>query len=197
MAPRKYQMDRRADTAEQTRKRIVEATYALHAEKGVAATTFRDISTRADVGIGTVYHHFPTYDDVIAACGNHTMVLGRPPQADMFDGVDSAADRVRILVRELFAFYRRAPIIGRVRPERLQFVVLDKAFHHEEESRKALIAEALRGTRAGTRLRALVFALLDFNTYSSLALAGLDHEAAVDEITTTILARLRAKGTKR
>jgi AcrR family transcriptional regulator len=196
MAPRKYHMDRRAEAAGQTRKRIVEATYALHAEKGVAATTFRDISARADVGIGTVYHHFPTYDDVIAACGDHTMALGRPPRAEMFDGVDSAVERVRILVREVFAFYGRAPIIGRVRPERYRFAVLEKAFHHEEESRRTLIAEALRGTRAGTRLRALVFALLDFNTYASLAAAGLDHEAGVDEITTTILARLRAKGRK-
>ena len=197
MAPRKYRMDRRAEAAQETRKRIVEATYALHAEKGVAATTFRDISTRADVGIGTVYHHFPTYDDVITACGHHTMTLARPPQADMFDGVDSAAERVRILVRELFAFYGRAPMLGRVRSERHHFAVLENAFHHEEETLKALIADSLRGTRSGTRLRALVFALLDFNTYASLAAAGLDHEPAVDEITTTILARLRAKGRKR
>ena len=108
MSTRKYQMDRRAEASAQTRKRIVEATFALHYEKGVAATTFRDISARADVGIGTVYHHFPTYDDVIAACGNHAMTLGRPPRAEIFDGIDSAAERVRLLVREVFAYYGRA-----------------------------------------------------------------------------------------
>jgi AcrR family transcriptional regulator len=190
-------MDRRADSAEQTRRRIVEATYALHAEKGVAATTLRDISTRADVGIGTVYHHFPTYDDIIAACGNHTMALARPPRPEIFEGVKSVEERIRVLVREVFAFYDRVPNLGRVRSERHQFSVLDTQFHHEEENRKALITEALRGARASVRQRALIFALLDFNTYAILGVAGLDHEAAIDEVTTTILARLRAKGSRR
>lgn len=197
MAPRKYQMDRRAELAEQTRRRIVEATYALHAEKGVAATTFRDISARADVGIGTVYHHFPTYDDVITACGNHAMALARPPRPEMFDGVNGAEERVRILVRELFAFYVRVPNLGRVRLERHEFLPLQRTFQHEEENRRALISAALRGSRASLRQRALIFALVDFDTYTTLAAAGLDHQAAVDEITTTILARLRAKGRKR
>lgn len=196
MAPRKYQMDRRAEAAARTRSRIVEATFALHTEKGIAATTFRDISARADVGIGTVYHHFPTYDDVIAACGNHAMMLARPPRAGMLDGLNGVAARVGALVRELFAFYERSPALGRVRSERHQFVVLDRHFQHEEENRRALITEALRGTRANARQRALVFALLDFHTYETLAAAGLEQEAAVDEITTTILARLRAKGSR-
>lgn len=189
-------MNRRAEAAARTRSKIVEATFALHTEKGVAATTFRDISARADVGIGTVYHHFPTYDDVIAACGNHTMMLARPPRPGLLEGVNGVADRVGVLVRELFAFYERIPALGRVRSERHQFVVLDRQFQHEEENRRALITEALRGTRASARQRALVFALLDFHTYETLGAAGLEQEAAVDEITTTILARLRAKGSR-
>lgn len=193
MAPRKYQMDRRAEAAAETRKRIVEATSELHFEKGVAATTFRDISTRADVGIGTVYHHFPTYDDVITACGNHSVTLARPPLPTIFDGVNGVAARIAILVRELFAFYSRIPALGRIRSERHQFAALEKHFRHEEQSRHALIEEAVRGTRASARQRALIFALLDFHTYETLGNAGLEHAAVVDEITTTILARLRAK----
>lgn len=197
MAPRKYQLDRRAEAAARTRSRIVEATAQLHVEKGVAGTTFRDIAARADVGIGTVYHHFPTYDDVITACGHHSIGLARPPRAGIFEGVNGVEHRVRSLVREIFAFYGRIPMLGRVRSERHEFAALDRQFALEEENRRALIAEALRGTRAGARLRALVFALLDFHTYETLAAAGLDHEAAAGEVTTTILARLRAKGSRR
>ena len=69
MSPRRYAMETRAKTAEDTRRRIVEATYALHAERGIADTTMKDIAERADVGLGTVYHHFPTYDDAVRACG--------------------------------------------------------------------------------------------------------------------------------
>jgi AcrR family transcriptional regulator len=193
MSPRKYQMDRRAEAAADTRKRIVEATYLLHAEKGVAGTTFRDIAARADVGMGTVYHHFPTYEDVITACGNHAMTLARPPYPGMFDGVHGVSTRIALLVRELFAFYSRMPAFGRVRSERHQFASLEQQFGYEEQNRRALIEEALRGTRTTAAQRALIFALLDFQAYQTLANAGLVHEAAVDEITTTILARLRAK----
>jgi len=73
MAPRRYQMDRRAGAAEHTRRKIVEATYSLHAEKGVAATTFRDISTRADVGswIAT-----DGGNAITGACTQYTLVNG-------------------------------------------------------------------------------------------------------------------------
>ena len=111
-------MGRRAESAVGTRRRIVEATYDLHQQKGVGATTFRDIATLADVGIGTVYHHFPTYDDVIAACGEHTFSLARPPHNAIFEGLENVEDRVRILVREVFSFYRRLPTLGRIRSER-------------------------------------------------------------------------------
>jgi len=65
--PRKYHQEKRSATAEETRQRIVDATVALHAEKGIVATSVKDIAARADVGVGTVYHHFPTYDDVVRA----------------------------------------------------------------------------------------------------------------------------------
>ena len=47
MSPRRYTLGRRALTAEETRRRIVEATYQLHDEKGIAATSLRDIARRA------------------------------------------------------------------------------------------------------------------------------------------------------
>ena len=176
MAPRRYQMDRRAEAAAETRQKIVAASLALHTEKGVAATTFRDISTRADVGIGTVYHHFPTYDDVIAACGNHAMTLARPPQPVLFDGVNGIEARIHVLVREQLAFYDRMPNFALIRSERHQFAALDRGMKHEEENRLAMIAEALRGSRAAARARATLFALLDIQVYETLGSAGLDRK---------------------
>src|SRR3954467_2478584 len=48
----------RAD-AVRNRERIVEAARALFAECG-AATQMDDVARRAQVGVGTVYRHFPT-----------------------------------------------------------------------------------------------------------------------------------------
>jgi AcrR family transcriptional regulator len=58
MTPRPYRLGRRAESAEETLRRIVRATYTLHCEQGVAATTMKQIARRADVSVGTVYHHF-------------------------------------------------------------------------------------------------------------------------------------------
>lgn len=193
MSPRRYRMSNRAASAEETRRRIVEATFALHVEKGVAATTFRDISTRADVGIGTIYQHFSTYDDVIDACGHHAFALMRPPHADMFVGTTGLEERIPTLVRELFAFYERFPAFGRFRGERHQFEALERGISYEEENRRALIVAAFRDRRGSERLRALAFSLLDFNVYQSLRSCGVAHDAAVEEIANILLARVRTR----
>src|SRR6185436_7320251 len=94
MSPRRYVMESRARTAEETRQRIVEATFALHAERAIGDTTMKDIAERADVGLGTVYHHFPTYNDAVRACGAHTFAISAPPDATIFSGAKSLEERV-------------------------------------------------------------------------------------------------------
>ena len=69
MKRRTYQLGRRAESAEETRRRLVQATFELHGEQGIAATSMKQIADRAGVGIGTVYHHFPTLDETVMACG--------------------------------------------------------------------------------------------------------------------------------
>ncbi len=58
---RAYRQERRRYTAADTRRRLVEATVALHNEQGIAATSRKQIAERAGVSIGAAYHHFPTY----------------------------------------------------------------------------------------------------------------------------------------
>ncbi|HKO58962.1 MAG TPA: helix-turn-helix domain-containing protein [Thermoanaerobaculia bacterium] len=197
MSPRTYRMQRRADSAIETRRRIVEATHQLHIDKGVGATTFRDIAARADVGLGTVYHHFPTYDDVIAACGAYTFDLVQPPAPEVFASLTDPGDRIRMLVGELFAFHRRTPWMGRIRGERSQFAALERSLAQEEEHRRELVAAALRPLRPSKRTLALVVAVLDFAVYQSLIAAGLSHAAAVDETTQLIEHRLLDARSKR
>jgi AcrR family transcriptional regulator len=52
--------------AERNRRRILEAAAAAFAERGLAATT-DEIAARAEVGIGTVYRHFPDKELLIEA----------------------------------------------------------------------------------------------------------------------------------
>src|SRR6476659_522860 len=107
--PRRYRLERRAETAEQTRRRLVDATFALHAEQGISATTMTDIAARAGVSVGTVYHHFPTYQEAVAACTRHVDESLPLPAAEIFTGVTSMHARVRRLVADISRFYQRLP----------------------------------------------------------------------------------------
>src|SRR4051812_37247766 len=76
---RTYNLGRRAETAAETRQRLVEATAALHAERGISATSLPDIAERAPVSVGTAYHHFPTYLDALRAFAAGAPLSGAPP----------------------------------------------------------------------------------------------------------------------
>jgi TetR/AcrR family transcriptional regulator, cholesterol catabolism regulator len=49
------------------RERIVRAALALAAEGGYDAVQMRDVATRADVALGTIYHYFASKDHLLAA----------------------------------------------------------------------------------------------------------------------------------
>ncbi|MEU9898613.1 helix-turn-helix domain-containing protein [Streptomyces phaeochromogenes] len=62
-APRRKPL--RAD-AQRNRARILDAAEAVFAEKGPSAST-EEVAVRAGVAIGTVFRHFPTKNDLLAA----------------------------------------------------------------------------------------------------------------------------------
>lgn len=105
MAARKYSMNRREAAVEETRRRLVDATIALHAEKGVLATTMQDIAGRADVALGTAYRHFPTIGDAVFACGARLQEMMPFPAVAVFDDARLPRERVHVLISELFRYY--------------------------------------------------------------------------------------------
>lgn len=52
---------------ELTAERILDAAEALFAEHGYAGTTLRDVATRVDLRIPSLYNHFPSKDALYAA----------------------------------------------------------------------------------------------------------------------------------
>ncbi|MDK8433828.1 TetR/AcrR family transcriptional regulator [Brevibacterium sp. GP-SGM9] len=92
---------RRSD-AVRNRERIVDAASTVFSQVGVAAPV-RAISERAGLGMGTLYRHFPTRADLIAAVYRHQVdaaveaasALGRDsstPVAALHDWVDVFVD---------------------------------------------------------------------------------------------------------
>ena len=96
----------RAD-ARRNREKVLAAARAVFAEQGVDAQ-MDDVARRADVGVGTVYRHFPTKDallnaltdelfEVIAAHAREMLELDDPWEAFQralwFSGEKTAGDR--------------------------------------------------------------------------------------------------------
>ena len=160
MSPREYRLGRRGEAAEETRRRIVQATYDLHQEQGIAATTMKQIAARADVAIGTVYHHFPTYDDAITACGALSMDRHPLPDPATIVAAGSLERRVRALVDGMAAWYAAWPGFARVRRERAVSPALDAGMAMFD-SMLAELVETVLGDAADDRTVAVCAVLLD------------------------------------
>jgi AcrR family transcriptional regulator len=187
MSPRKYDMSRRASAVAQTRRRIVDATRELHLEKGIAATSWDDIAARAGVGVGTVYRHFPSLDELIPACGQISMeriALPDPQDASApFDGADTPAERIERLVREVFAIYERgAPELHALRDERDVHPRIADDHDAFEASLTALVDAAVEPSGIPPADGAVVRAMVDLGTWQALRDQGLAPADAVDAV---------------
>lgn len=173
MSPRRYRSDRRKAATEETNRKIVESTVDLHAEQGVVATTYAMIAKRADVAVPTVYNHFPTRADLLAACTGRVAVLAPALGPRIYDGADNVDARLRALVHALFANYRYyAPWMRWAIAEAQLVPELAAWLGQTTDTRRQLTEQALEpvfGTPPPVALLALCEILLDFSAWQRLA----------------------------
>src|SRR5262245_52925352 len=98
-------MTKRAAAMGETRQRIVDATVSAHRDLGIQPTSWDEIARRAGVGVGTVYRHFRSLDDLLPACGSVVTETLALPDDDagvrhVFDGAASQRARIERLVTE-------------------------------------------------------------------------------------------------
>ena len=191
-------MSKRAAAVARTRQRIVNATLELHGEQGIAATSWDEIAARAGVGVGTVYRHFPSLDELIPACGEITMQLVALPDAAtvpaLFKHATETAERIELLVREAFAIYERAaPVLRAIRREADVHPRVAQDRHELEASLSALVDTALGPLDTTQQDRALARALVDLNTWEALRDQGLGPAESVAAISDTLAGSLTAR----
>ena len=105
--PRKYELRRRAERQEETRRRIIEATVVLHEAQGAPRTTISDIAAQAGVERATVYRHFPDERTLLAACTGHYVAQHPRPDPTPWDEIADPASRLRTALAEVYAYHRR------------------------------------------------------------------------------------------
>lgn len=184
-------MSKRRGAVEETKRRIVEATMELHNSQGVLATSWEQIAERADVSPATVYRHFPSFDELLPACGALSFSKLALPTEDQFrERLGEPADergRLAGLVAEVFAIYERGgDTFWAMRRDRASLPILQQA-HEQTEDRLAAFTEiALGPLGLDEELRRTVRALIDFHAWSAMREHGLRGQAAV-EVTVGLL----------
>jgi AcrR family transcriptional regulator len=195
---RPYRLRKRADAMEATRRRITEAAVDLHGSVGPARTTITAIAERAGVQRQTVYRHFPTEDDLLAACSQLHYELDRWPDPAAWRAIADPAERLGVALDELYGYYERneAMWTNVLRDETLVEAVASAVtvFHgFLDDAAAALVAGwGARGTRARV-LRAATRHAVDFTTWRSLAHDGGLSRDAVVELASAMVARAASR----
>jgi AcrR family transcriptional regulator len=185
MSRRRYTMGRRALALEETRRRILKATMQVHDEQGMADARWEEIALRAGVSLSTIYRHFPSNDELIAACGRLTFEEFPPPDpadaANAFRGIEGR-ERLKRLVEVVFGYYERTdPMMTMARRDLHRSNAVAQGFEVIHGGVEAFIVEALKPLRISESQAAAVRAFLDDRVYASFMDAGMDPSFAKEE----------------
>jgi AcrR family transcriptional regulator len=188
-------MSKRSAAVDATRRRIVDATRELHNEQGIAATSWDDIARRAGVGVGTVYRHFPSLDELIPACGQVSLGVIAMPEPDavpgLFAGAPDARERIRRLVAEVYAMYERAaPEIEPMYREPDVHPAVRESAAYFDAVLGALVDAALEPLDTGEEDRRVVRALIDLGAWRALRAQQLGPDDSVAAVTEMLVARV-------
>jgi AcrR family transcriptional regulator len=104
---RSYRMRRRAESQQETRRRITESAVELHGTIGPARTSISAVAEHAGVRRSTVYRHFPDEAALFDACSAHWAAANPPPDLGAWSAIDDPEARLTIALGELYAFYER------------------------------------------------------------------------------------------
>lgn len=185
---RPYRLRKRAERQEETRRRIAEATVALHQEIGPARTTVSAIARRAGVERLTVYRHFPSEADLLRACQQHFLAAHPLPDPAAWSSVRDPSERLRAALADLYGYYqeteamlahllRDAPLV----PDLAE--LLDAMPRYLEAARTVLGAGWGVPDERRPLLDAVLGHALDFETWRSLVRRqGLSTGQAVEVV---------------
>jgi len=106
--PRTYRLGERAAAMDATRARILDAAVALYSERGISATTMREIGERADVAPGTLRNHFASRELLDQEMVERLRAEAPLPPLDLIDSAAPFDERLRELFRAAGKFFQEA-----------------------------------------------------------------------------------------
>lgn len=173
-----------------TRQQIVEAAKALHAQRGVLATSWQDIAERAGVSPVTVYRHFRSLVELIPACAQSFVESVNPITEEeariAFAQLGSSTARLERLIQDDCACYERGRDWFHAAMRESDLIPeLGAVVSSQQATLRTLIHAALEGQSQPTELVSALQAVIDFPFWWSLVDAGVP-EKTVPSVMLTI-----------
>jgi AcrR family transcriptional regulator len=174
---RKYELKKRADAMADTRLRITEAAMELHGSVGPARTTVSAVAERAGVQRHTVYRHFPTDDDLFAACSSHWAANNPWPDPTPWPEIADPEQRLVVALDAIYRWYERIEpmMVNLLRDYDVVETIAPHFAPTQEYLKQAARVLAVGWPARGARRKVLTAALrhvLEFNTWRSLVRDG-------------------------
>jgi AcrR family transcriptional regulator len=186
---RPYRMKRRAESQQETRRRITESAVELHGTLGPSKTSMSAIAAHAGVRRSTLYRHFPDDAAVFDACTAHWAAANPPPDLSAWSEVKDPEERLTVALGELYSFYEQTEgMLGNLFRDELTMPLVGERFAafrgYLATARDALMSgRKLRGA-AERRTHAALGHAIAFSTWKSLV-----REQGLDSATAAVLMR--------
>ena len=193
---RTYELKRRAERQEETRRRIVAAAVDLHTTLGPSRTTVQAIAEKAGVTRPTVYAHFPDARSLLETCAGHVRATVPPPDPAPWHSIADPSERLETALRELYRYNERLePLLENVQRDAATMPLVAEMntyrVRYLEEVRDLLLRAWPTRGRARARLRRAIGHALEFRTWQSLIRR---HGCAPDEAVQLMVAFAGATG---
>jgi AcrR family transcriptional regulator len=175
----KYELKKRAERQQQTRRRIVEAALSLHTEVGPARTTISAIAERAGVQRHTVYSHFPEELELHMACSGLFAERHPLPDPQPLLAIEEGEERVRAGLAALYRYYEgNQQLLGHVHrdlevDENTRTAARERYGPPTQRLEEVMAAGLSTQGRGRARRRAALGVATSFYTWRALA---ADHE---------------------
>ena len=183
---RRYQMKRRAEAEQHTRRRITESTVALHGTLGPSRTSISAVARHAGVRRSTVYRHFPDEASLFSACTSYWTAANPFPDVDRWGTIHDPAVRLVTALEELYAYYRRTErMMSNILRDEATMPIVKRLLGGYRDYLAAARDSLMSGRHARKQTRGRVLAAIShalaFATWRSLVREhGLTDSEAVD-----------------
>jgi AcrR family transcriptional regulator len=190
--PRRYSMDSRQGETVARRRRLLDAAIQVLGEVGADRLTMEAVAERADAATRTLYNHFSSRDELIAAAldlllqeARDSLYLDTPAEVD-------PAERLRQFVRQVYGLYGQQGDSLTTLLDHRGDPKIGPQVTMMRESRREHLEEILKDPQTKLVLpvqeaAAIAFVLTSHETWKALVKdSGLSQPTALDLVTTTL-----------